>query len=395
MKISCMVFIEKAQDYELRTKLAIQNFDKINFKNKKLFIVTEKIKNFKYINNSNVKHIFYNENIFYYKYLAKSIYLKSICYSCYLKLKRFMIIYLSIILIKKENYDYLFYFNNFLKLIKNISNEFLDKFKLEKYLIGYLDRSYINFYDDTDFRIFNLKNKEFHNFENYLLDFFSQGKFSKHFDYSIEYFSTVTRFAIQNLYNIQNINLMQRINSNKVNLLPINLYQASNLSEIFLKENNFLKIQSKIHLNKVMSLKNKKVNVYNLFKNIELSGFFNENDKILHIYENNDAYLNVNYPYSNFEQINLSDFLKQKFKEKIYDLVFFDTNLLFKHNYINIIINSKIITKNILLRLKYYLNKKQDNITNSDEKIKNISKNFVKVQYFKNLKSDIINLKYE
>lgn len=389
MKIGYLVFLQYSEEYNNFSKEIYNNFKQINSEDKYLYIVTEENKKTNYLKEKNIKHIFYNTEKFYQEGLEKNLFLKKKNRFTYNKYQRFLILYLSYIFINKnyKNIEYLLYLHNSIKIKSEINISLFKDDLANDFLFAYFDRSVINYLDDPTFQLINYKNKKFDIFENYLLKKINNANFCNELELTIEYISTNIRHYIKNIFDIQCVNLANKINyKNKNNFFYI--LEATKFSKFFEISKNYKNNYNLIRKKKLNNFKKANMNINFLFKNLELSGLFDKSILVINVC-NEDNNLKQTFKNINIKNINFLDFDYNLLDNKKSDIIFFDDEIFYNKNCFNIILNSKTKIHKIIIRKNLYINSKNENdyYANFLNKIKN--KQF-KVKIIKNVNSDII-----
>ena len=385
--MNILLFIEYAEQYEEKRDKIIKLLNLAKSSNSKLFIITQQQHGFIYVNDKEIIHIFYNTEKYFLDYISKIIFFKNTNKKLYIKFKRFIVHYISYIFIsKKYKINYLFYLHIRINLQKSFSFEILNKFYQNEYFFGYLDRSIINYLDDPDIHLINLKHPNFIDFEKYIFRILDNGLFIKNLEFTTEYFATKVRYYFENKFNVQNLNLIpiSRKDLTKINL---NTLEFSSLSQYLGKSQKSIQNYNYIRNNKFNSFKKNNIDINYIYKNLELEGLFNVNETILNLSEQPN-YINETFPYIKMDYMNFKNFINNK-DELDNDKIFIDI-FFYNHDKLKeIIIKLKEYEKKIIIRKNLFL-KDKNTYNENKSKIESLLNSFFKkIKIIKNIRSDI------
>lgn len=387
MNIGYLVFLEYTENYQKNIGRILNNFNKINKNNKTLFIITKNNKNVNYLNHENIHHIFFNTGTYFLKYLSKILYLKKINKSYYNKIRRFIIIYLAILLISEKKFNYLIFSNN----IKFLDHTFDKQINFgDDCLFNFIDRSVINYLDDVDFFTLNFNNKHFSSLKKYILNEINSNIYEDNFEPSLEYMFTKIRFYSKNILKANNINLANSLNAINIKNLGLNIFGATKLSQYMQKEDNYIKKYNSIRQYKFKQYLKRKINLDYVFSNLELTGLIEKFQNILNVSNFNNS-LNITFDRKLHQIQNINTLELLNFNLRDIKIIFFEFSMFTHENFIEILEKIKKAKVKTIIRKRYFLKKKDQYKDIDFDKIENFLKNnFNNINIIKNLKSDII-----
>lgn len=396
MKVVVISFIQYAARYKYEFDKIIQDFNNIKIQNKRLVIITEKKEGIDYIQNDQIKYYFYNTDIFFQNLLSKNIFTKKTRINLYVKFKRFLILTIAIIKLSEElNDEYIFYIENNLRVNENISeNEIIKLFDRDS-LMTYIDRTLLNYLDDSSLLILNSQHNIFKKYIKYLRENIERGNFAKETELLTEYLFTKIRHYFENLYLVSNKNLSKHLSKDIKTTDIYNIIKFTAYNKIFSKDLDLMNKQIINRNKKLIRYKNRKINLNFFFSNLELSGFFNEESKILNISDINNN-LEITFPYCTFENATSDEYLKNmnNYDDK-YDFFYFEYTVLKNIDFLKIILEKSKKKKKVILRQKYFLNKKNKFLFSAEDVVHNAKVQGINAQLHKKIKSDILILSNE